>query len=165
MYKKGIFYISLFIIFDQITKYFFKGLYQGQDIIFIPYILEFGYAENRGMSFGLLENQTLLFMIITVIALGLFIFLFKDISFDNKKIYSFAIILFIAGTLGNAIDRLFLRYVIDFMHFPFLDAPLSFFGLPNFYNNFADMYLSIGIVLFSIDIFFLEKKRKSHVKN
>ena len=50
------------------------------------------------------------------------------------------------------------------MHFPFLDTPLSLVGLPNFYNNVADMYLSIGIVLFTFDIFFLEKKRKTNEK-
>ncbi len=159
MYKKGIIYISLLILFDQLTKYTAKFLYQGQDFTLIPFVLEFGYAENRGMSFGLLQDQTLLFMFITIIALAMFLYLFKDISFQTKKVYSFAIVLFIAGTIGNAIDRIVLRYVIDFMHFPFLDWPLQFIGLPNFYNNFADMYLSFGIVLFAIDLFFLEKKR------
>ena len=152
-------YISLLILFDQLTKYTAKFLYQGQDFTLIPFVLEFGYAENRGMSFGLLQDQTLLFMVITMIALAMFLYLFKDISFQTKKVYSLAIVLFIAGTIGNAIDRIVLRYVIDFMHFPFLDWPLQFIGLPNFYNNFADMYLSLGIVLFAIDLFFLEKKR------
>ena len=159
MYKKGMIYISLLILFDQLTKYTAKFLYQGQDFTLIPFVLEFGYAENRGMSFGLLQDQTLLFMVITMIALAMFLYLFKDISFQTKKVYSLAIVLFIAGTIGNAIDRIVLRYVIDFMHFPFLDWPLQFIGLPNFYNNFADMYLSLGIVLFAIDLFFLEKKR------
>lgn len=162
MYKKGMFYIVLLIFFDQVSKHLSKALYQDQDFTFIPFVLEFGYAENRGMSFGLLQNQTFLFMVITVLALAMFIYLFKDISFENKKIYTLSIVLFIAGTIGNAIDRLFLRYVIDFMHFPFLEWPLSLIGLPNFYNNFADMYLSLGIVLFAFDMLFLEKKR---VKN
>lgn len=159
MYKKGMFYIVLLIFFDQVSKHLAKALYQGQDLTFIPFVLEFGYAENRGMSFGLLQNQTFLFMVITVLALAMFIYLFKDISFEYKKVYTISIVLFIAGTIGNAIDRLLLRYVIDFMHFPFLEWPLSLIGLPNFYNNFADMYLSLGIVLFAFDMLFLEKKR------
>jgi signal peptidase II len=159
MYKRGMVYIFILVSIDQLTKYVAKWSYQGQDFTLIPFVLEFGYAENRGMSFGLLQNQTLLFMLITVIALAMFSYLFKDISFVNKKVYTLAIILFIAGTLGNAIDRLFLQYVIDFMHFPFLKWPLNAVGLPNFYNNFADMYLSLGMVLFAVDLFFLEKKR------
>jgi signal peptidase II len=162
MYKKGMLYIGLLIVLDQVTKYLSKALYQGQDFTLIPFVLEFGYAENRGMSFGLLQNQTFLFMVITVLALAMFGYLYKDISFDSKKVYSISIILFIAGTLGNAIDRFLLGYVIDFMHFPFLEWPLGLIGLPNFYNNFADMYLSLGIVLFAFDIFFLEKKRVKH---
>ncbi len=155
-------YIGLLILFDQVSKYLAKALYQGQDLTLIPFVLEFGYAENRGMSFGLLQNQTFLFMVITVLALAMFSYLYKDISFKYKKVYTISIILFIAGTIGNAIDRLFLRYVIDFMHFPFLEWPLNLVGLPNFYNNLADMYLSLGIVLFAVDLFFLEKKRVKH---
>lgn len=162
MYKKGLFYIGILILFDQLSKYLAKALYQGQDFTLIPFVIEFGYAENRGMSFGLLPNQTFLFMLITLLALAMFFYLFKDISFDAKKVYTISIILFIAGTIGNAMDRLFLRYVIDFMHFPFLEWPLNIVGLPNFYNNFADMYLSLGIVLFAVDMFFLEKKRVKH---
>lgn len=162
MYKKGMLYIGLLILFDQVSKYLAKALYQGQDLTLIPFVLEFGYAENRGMSFGLLQNQTFLFMVITVLALAMFSYLYKDISFKYKKVYTISIILFIAGTIGNAIDRLFLRYVIDFMHFPFLEWPLNLVGLPNFYNNLADMYLSLGIVLFAVDLFFLEKKRVKH---
>lgn len=155
-------FIFILVSLDQLTKYIAQGLYQGQDFTLIPFVLEIGYAENRGMSFGLLQDQTLLFMVITVIALAMFLYLYKDISFINKKVYTLAIVLFIAGTLGNAIDRLVLQYVIDFMHFPFLEWPLSVVGLPNFYNNFADMYLSLGIVLFAIDLFLLEKKREKN---
>lgn len=162
MYKKGMLFIFILVSLDQLTKYISQGLYQGQDFTLIPFVLEIGYAENRGMSFGLLQDQTLLFMVITVIALAMFLYLYKDISFINKKVYTLAIVLFIAGTLGNAIDRLVLQYVIDFMHFPFLEWPLSVVGLPNFYNNFADMYLSLGIVLFAIDLFLLEKKREKN---
>jgi signal peptidase II len=162
MYKKGMLFIFILVSLDQLTKYVAQWLYQGQDFTLIPFILEIGYAENRGMSFGLLQDQTLLFMVITVIALAIFLYLYKDISFINKKVYTLAIILFIAGTLGNAIDRLVLQYVIDFMHFPFLEWPLNVVGLPNFYNNFADMYLSLGLVLFATDLFFLEKKREKN---
>ena len=62
MYKKGLFYIGILILFDQLSKYLAKALYQGQDFTLIPFVIEFGYAENRGMSFGLLPNQTFLFI-------------------------------------------------------------------------------------------------------
>ncbi len=157
--KKGYLWITLLIIADQLTKHLAKSLYTGGEVTWIPQLLAFSYAENTGMSFGLLEGQRLLFMVVTVIALAIFGYLFLDIDFKMKKVYTWAVILLIAGTLGNAIDRVVLSYVIDFMHFPFLDTPLSWIGLSNFYNNFADMYLSIALVLLFIDIIFLERKR------
>lgn len=161
-YIKGFTFIFICVLLDQVTKHYFKASYTGVDTVFIRGLIEFSYAENTGMSFGLLKGQTFLFMIITLFALGLFGYLFLDIEFKTKKVYSIAIVLLIAGTLGNAIDRVFLRYVIDFMHFPFLDGPLSLLNIPNFYNNFADMYLSIALVLIFIDTIFLEQKRKTH---
>ena len=105
-------------------------------------------------------------MLVTVVALGIFGYLFTEADFKHKKVYSIAITMFIAGTLGNAIDRSFLRnlqgdpYVIDFLHYPFLTPILNLVGLNNFYNNLADMYLSLAIVLFAIDLFIFEPKRK-----
>jgi signal peptidase II len=50
------------------------------------------------------------------------------------------------------------------MHFPFLDGILNAVGLSNFYNNMADMYLSAAIVLFTLDLFIFEEKRKKEQK-
>jgi signal peptidase II len=135
------------------------------NITVIPNLFELSYYKNTGMSFGLLEGQQLIFMISTVIALGIFGYLFTSSNYKNKKVYSISVALFIAGTLGNAIDRSILGYVIDFMHFPFLDGILNAVGLSNFYNNMADMYLSAAIVLFTLDLFIFEEKRKKEQKN
>lgn len=154
--------IILAIAIDQITKLIASSTIplNSPDIVWIPNLLEFSYHHNDGMSFGLLEGQQTLFLIATIIALLMFGYLFLESDYKTKKVYSISIALFIGGTLGNAIDRSLYGYVIDFMHFPFLDGILNAVGLSNFYNNFADMFLSAAIVLFAIDIFFLEGKRK-----
>lgn len=154
--------IILAIAIDQTTKLIASSQIplNSPDIVWIPRLLEFSYHQNDGMSFGLLEGQQTLFMIATIIALLMFGYLFLESDYKTKKVYSISIALFIGGTLGNAIDRSIYGYVIDFMHFPFLDGFLNAVGLSNFYNNFADMFLSAAIVLFAIDIFFLEGKRK-----
>ncbi|MDY0295479.1 MAG: signal peptidase II [Acholeplasmataceae bacterium] len=163
--------ISLIIIvvligIDQLTKYLASTMItlNAPNITVIPRLFELSFYKNTGMSFGLLEGQQLIFMISTVIALGIFGYLFLGSNFKNKKVYSIAIALFIAGTLGNAIDRSLFGYVIDFMHFPFLDGFLDAVGLSNFYNNLADMYLSAAIVLFTLDLFIFDEKRKKEMK-
>ena len=163
--------ISLIIIIvslgiDQLTKYLARTMItlNAPNITVIPNLFELSYYKNTGMSFGLLEGQQLIFMISTVIALGIFGYLFTNSNYKNKKVYSISVALFIAGTLGNAIDRSIFGYVIDFMHFPFLDGILNAVGLSNFYNNMADMYLSAAIVLFTLDLFIFEEKRKKEQK-
>ena len=157
----GYLLIFIFVVFDQLTKQLARIFLMetGDKLIWIPRLLEIQYHENDGMSFGLFSGQQALFAFVTVIALLIFGYLFKDISFKTKKMYSWSVVLFIAGTLGNAIDRLIYGFVIDFIHYPFLDGPLRLIGLNNFYNNIADMVLSLAIVLFTIDMFVFEPKR------
>lgn len=163
----GLILIFIFIGIDQVTKYTAQFFLSGslEHVTWIPGVFELSYFENTGASLGILDGQMLIFMIITIIALGIFGYLFLDVDFKQKKVYSLSIVFFIAGTLGNAIDRALLGYVIDFMHYPFLSYLLNPLNISNFYNNMADMYLSAAIVLFFIDLFILESKRKKVIPN
>ncbi|MDO9628885.1 MAG: signal peptidase II [Acholeplasmataceae bacterium] len=162
----GAILIILLILIDQATKTIAAAniALNSPNIVVIPRLLELSFHKNEGMSFGLLAGEQLLFMVATVIALGIFGYFFLDSNFKTKKVYSIAIALFIGGTLGNAIDRALYGYVIDFMQFPFFGPLLGLFGTGNFYNNFADIFLSFAIVLFGIDLFFLEPKRAKKEK-
>lgn len=156
----GILLILGLVFLDQITKYFAQTFLAGSpDVVFIPGLLEFGYYENAGASLSLFQGQQLLFAVVTVIALGAGGYLFSRTDFKEKRIFSLAVVFFIAGTLGNAIDRARFAYVIDFLHFPFLTPILNLIGLSNFYNNIADLVLSAAIVLFAIDLFIIDPKR------
>ena len=157
------------ILIDQISKQVAQAyiplLMSGNDnIVLIPKLIELSYHQNTGASFNIFDGAQLFFMIITIVALIIFGYLFTDINFKTKKVYSISIALFIGGTLGNAIDRALFGYVIDFLHFPFLTPILNLFGASNFYNNFADIFLSAAIVLFAIDLFVIDPKRKKKEK-
>ena len=57
-------------------------------------------------------------------------------------------------------DRLFRGGgVIDMISMPILDKFLDLFGIGDFIFNVADFYMTLGIILFVIDIVFLERKR------
>ena len=131
-------------------------------------LLELSYYENPGASLGMLGDfayKNLLFFVITVFALVIFGYLFKSSDFKHKKLYSISIAFFISGTLGNAIDRAIYGFVIDFLHYPFLDILNKIPGLNNFTNNMADNFLVAGIIMFAIDLFFYEPKRTKHEKD
>lgn len=167
----GILIIVGALLIDQITKLlafnYFEPVHNSAGTLIsvakegfniIPGFLEIDYYENTGSALGSFSGAYLLFFIITVIALIFFGYLFTKVDFKHAKIYSLSISFFIAGTLGNAIDRAVRGYVIDFMHFPFID------WIAAFHNNWADMWLSAAIVLFAIDIIFLESKREKKKK-
>ena len=49
----------------------------------------------------------------------------------------------ITGAIGNLIDRVFRKYVIDFIELKFIDFP-SF--------NLADIYIVLGVLVFIIGL-------------
>jgi len=156
--------IVVLILLDQIVKQISLVLSGGNEQlikVLINNVLEFHHLINDGASFGMLQGRQLLFSLITIGALVLFGYLFIDSNFKTKKVYSISVALFIAGTLGNAVDRT-LRGggVIDMFNMPILNDLLSYLNISPFIFNLADAYLTFAIILFAIDIFFLEGKRK-----
>jgi signal peptidase II len=69
----------------------------------------------------------------------------KDFDLKENTLYSVCLILIVSGTIGNFIDRIFLGYVRDFLTFDFISFP-SF--------NFADMCMTIGVILLMFEILF-----------
>lgn len=59
--------------------------------------------------------------------------------------------LLFAGALGNAIDRIFRGYVVDFIETAFIDFPVF---------NVADIAITCGAVIMAIYIIFFDKDEK-----
>lgn len=142
------------ILSDFFIKKLFVSLYQAGEVeTIIDGVLNLGFVKNYGASFGMLQGQALLFLVITIIALVAFGYFFASSNIKTKKVYTFAFIFLIAGTFGNAIDRLLYGYVVDYIQVPFL--PIV--GSTIF--NFADTLLIAGIVLLFIDVLILDTLR------
>lgn len=158
-------YITIFLLigFDQLIKLLsliFKSDAGSLIKVIIPNVFEFHYVENYGASLGMFQGAQFVFALVTIFSLVLFGFLFFEGNFKTKKVYSYGISLIIAGTFGNAIDRLFRGGgVIDMISMPILDKFLDIFNVGDFIFNVADFYMTLGIILFIIDIVFLERKR------
>jgi signal peptidase II len=114
-----------------------------QEIAVIPGLFHFTFSFNTGASFGSFKGNLTLFYVISVFAAVLFYFLLKDVSWKTKKWYTAAVVLMIAGGIGNFIDRLLFQKVTDFIELEFMRFAIF---------NFADMCLVVGVILFGIDL-------------
>lgn|SRR5690554_322784 len=158
--KIGIILILSILILDQGSKLFVMQTIAktNETIVALPNLLEFEFILNKNISFGIPVPPFVIYAVILV-ALGVFIYLFKSVNFKTAKIFSISVSLFIAGTTGNLIDRIIYGGVVDFIHHPFLG---SIHRVLDFIYNFADLALNLAVVLFAIDVIFLEHKRKKH---
>ncbi|MBE7011688.1 MAG: signal peptidase II [Ruminococcaceae bacterium] len=123
----------------------------GEKIELIEGVFSLTYIRNKGMAWGLLQNQRWIFIIGTVVIVTLMILYYvknKDIHFTGKL----GLMLSVAGALGNLIDRLFYKDgVIDFLSADFIDFPIF---------NVADMSVCIGMGILIIYILFFEQNKK-----
>lgn len=130
------------VALDQITKYYAKLHLEGQTAYqIIPNLFSFDYVENRGAAFGIMQGRRIFFFIVTFIAIAILLYIFIT-EYDALKVHEKVFLsFFMAGILGNFIDRLFRGYVIDFISFKF-----GSYEYPCF--NLADSYMCVIIVLF-----------------
>ena len=155
MLKKNIviFYIATIIfILDRLSKYYILELSKSVEKldISITSFLNFNLVFNNGIAFGLLSvNEKFYYNIITLIiitiTLLILVMAIKTIGFEK---YCFSMIF--GGSLGNIFDRLYYSSVIDF-----IDIHIN--NIHWFIFNFADIFITIGVIL--LIIFELFKKK------
>lgn len=139
--KKKSFFIAVAVaaavlVIDQITKYLVVSHFNlYESISLIPGVLNLTYIHNRGAAFGIFQNQTLPFVIITLVALALGVWVLYKRYFDHP-LMDWAILLILSGGLGNLIDRVFRHgNVVDFLETAFMQFPVF---------NIADCAVVIG---------------------
>ncbi len=134
--------ILFLFVLDQVSK----SLLQAKDIALFPFV-SFSYAQNTGAAFSLFQNQNLIFVVLSFVALIFILYYFKE--------YPLALSFILAGLLGNLADRLLFGFVRDF---------ISIGSFPIF--NVADSCNTIGIVLLLYAFWKEEKlnKARAHQK-
>jgi signal peptidase II len=106
--------LSLGIIaLDQLTKYAIRNnLSFGTSIPVVQNIFYLTYSFNTGASFGIFKGYNWFFILVALLALVLFIYMYKD----NKK-YWMQLSIITGGIVGNLVNRIHLGHVVDFIDF------------------------------------------------
>ncbi|MGT2926989.1 signal peptidase II [Streptococcus cuniculipharyngis] len=130
--------IVILIALEQVTKWWtVKNIDLGELRPFLPGLVSLTYLRNYGAAFSMLQNQQLLFTLVTILVIsGATYYLFRTLG--KNWLQSLALVLIIAGGLGNFIDRLRQGFVIDMIHLDVIDFAIF---------NVADIYLTLGVIL------------------
>jgi len=125
---------------DQVTKYLIlKNIAFGEVITVTPF-LDLILAMNRGISYGLFQQDGFLgrwfLVMVNLGAAALFVlWLFRA----ESRVIAAAVGFLIGGALGNAIDRSLYGAVVDFVS-------LHAFGWRWYVFNIADMAIVAGVI-------------------
>ncbi len=151
----GIFLAIAVLVIDQLTKaaavYWLKGK---PPFTVIPEVLDFRYAENPGAAWGMFAGHSWLLLIIAVVTMFLAL-RFIDAIAEGSICKAFAVFTAVGGIAGNAIDRIWHGYVIDF-----IAVDLQFYKWPIF--NIADCAISVGACLYIlVSLLYCCKKKEA----
>lgn len=154
--------IALFIIaLDQFTKWLIvKNFQLGESVEVIENFLYITSHRNKGAAWGILQGQMWFFYIITVIVIiGIIYYMQK--AAKGKPLLGVSLGFMLGGAIGNFIDRVIHKEVVDF-----INTYIFGYDFPVF--NIADSALVIGVAMLMIQMLLEEralKKEKSHGEN
>ncbi len=139
------------ILFDYISKSLITSNLEENTFITILPFLKIVNVHNYGISFGLFDNY-LSYEIILIIGGIVTLFVLYLLINSSSRIEKNGFFLIICGAISNLLDRLMNEYVIDFIYMHYNN-----YYWPAF--NFADIYISVGVMLLIYEYFIGAKKR------
>lgn len=145
--------IGVLVVADQFVKNWAVDVLQPVGSMdFIHFgdfkVIDLTYLENRGAIFGSMAGQRWFLVGFTslVIIVGI-VFMFATLK--RSRLLNVAVGLFIAGGIGNLIDRIRLGYVVDMFEIKLFDFAIF---------NVADICVTIAFVLLLIYSIFIDPK-------
>jgi len=135
---------AVIVVLDQIVKMYVHSHFQlGESTPVWPGFFNITYVRNFGAAFGFLHQsqptfREIFFLTMPPIALVIILVILRGVK-DNDWPQILALSSVFGGAIGNYIDRVRFRYVIDFLDFHWRET----YTYPAF--NVADMAIVIGV--------------------
>ncbi|MBR0365187.1 MAG: signal peptidase II [Clostridia bacterium] len=120
----------------------------------IPGVCKFIYVKNTGAAFSMLSSNTVILSVISIVfcvAAAVYWFWKKP----THPLLRLAVVLLFAGALGNAVDRVAYKFVVDFISVTWFDFPVF---------NIADMSIVGGAIAAVVYVMFFDKSDKKNGK-
>jgi len=136
------------VLLDQATKQIvLRFLSSGQEKVVIDGFFRFVYWGNTGAAWSLFRGRNAPLALVAVVALVI-LFLNRRHFDPHTLLGQVALGLVFGGIIGNLVDRLTVRHVIDFIYFYLPQRPGGEIGFPAF--NVADSAICTGVGLILI---------------
>jgi signal peptidase II len=125
---------------DQVTKAIASArLMQGEPVPILGQFLRFTLVHNTGAAFGLFPGSRLPFILISVLAIAVVLYLFARDAY-RSLVNRVLLGCILGGALGNLVDRVRWGRVVDF-----IDVGVGAVRWPVF--NVADSAVTLGVIL------------------
>lgn len=124
-------------------------------------VFDLTYLRNVGAVWGMFHDlpdpwRTWLFYAVTAVAMVILYQFFRQTT-PEQRLYRVALVFILSGALGNFIDRLALRYVIDWLHFYWRIWGWEY-SFPVF--NLADVFINVGVGSILLDTIWTELRAR-----
>ncbi|MGQ8821353.1 lipoprotein signal peptidase [Bibersteinia trehalosi] len=146
------------LVTDLFSKYIVVQRFELYESINVMPMFNLTYARNYGAAFSFLADhsgwQKYFFLgLAVIISVALIVMLFKNKA--ELKLQNSAYALIIGGAIGNAIDRAYHGYVVDFFDFYW-----DIYHYPVF--NVADIGIVVGAGLLILESLLDSRKKKNN---
>lgn len=145
---------AVVLVLDFITKKLIvNNLELNEEVSVIGNFFLITSHRNRGAAFGILQEQRLFFIIVTVIIVAGIIWYANTMRKNGSAWLLSGLGLVLGGAIGNFIDRARFGEVVDFFKFNFGSYTFPIF-------NIADSAIVVGVILILIDTLLSVKEEK-----
>ncbi len=148
------------LLLDQATKLLIvRYLTFADSIEVIEGFFYLTHVRNPGAAFGLFatapaEWRVFFFIGISLVALGIIVSFFRKLA-PGDRLPALALGLISGGAVGNLVDRVFRREVVDFLHFRLWKG----YSWPDF--NLADSFIVVGVALLVLELLATEGESRA----
>lgn len=113
----------------------------------LPGIADFVYVKNTGAAFSMMSGRTGVLSLVSA-AFCLAVIVYWAVKKPRHPLACLSLALLFSGALGNAVDRIALGYVVDFISIKWFDFPVF---------NIADMAIVAGAAAAAIYVILFDK--------
>jgi len=150
---------SSLIVVDQYTKFMITlHIPLSYSINVVEGFFNLTHVRNSGVAFGIFSEQNsqlkpYLLIFVSIIAIIAILVIFHQTG-KEKRMVQGGLVLVFSGAIGNLIDRILHKEVIDFIDIFFNNRHWPAF-------NLADACITIGVMLLAVDLLLSSKEFNS----